>query len=153
MLHGLGKDDVRPDRERRGRYVLAKFCMLKRIVVDVCKRGDLPNPPQDRGGVRLSQMVVAAPERTMCSQARCEMNDWGEPVSNRAMHPNWDEARPLWILILVVNEEWSMVTIPGTRHGPCSTRGLTFCAMCPAVVVTEKTSPPWSGGTFGKMAE
>ena len=36
------------------------------------------------------------------------MNAWGEPVSERAMHPNWEEAGPLWILNLVVNEEWSL---------------------------------------------
>ena len=130
-----------------------KNCMLKRTVVDVCKGGDLPKPPQDRWGGRISQMVVTAPERTMCSQAWFEMNDWGEPVSKRAMHPNWEEEGPLWILILVVIEEWSMVMIPGTRHGPCSARGWAFCAMCPAVVATMKTSPPWSGGTFGKMVD
>ena len=100
--------------------------MLKRTVVDVCKGGDLPKTPQDRGGVRVSQIVVAVPERIMRSQAWCEMNDWREPVSKRAMHPNWEEAGPLWILILVVNEEWSTVTILGTRHGPCSARDWAF---------------------------
>ena len=81
------------------------------------------------------------------------MNDWREPVSKRAMHPNWEEAGPLWILILVVNEEWSTVTILGTRHGPCSARVWAFCAICPADVVTERTSSSWSGGTFGDKAE
>ena len=72
--------------------------------MDVCKGGELPIPPQDRGGVGLSQTVVAAPERTMCSQAWCEMNDSGGPVSKRAMNLNKEEAGPLWVLILVVNK-------------------------------------------------
>ena len=80
--------------------------------VEVCKGGDSPKPPQDRGGVCVSQIVVAAPDRTMCSQALRVINDWGEPVSKRATQPNWADVRPLWILILVVNVERSIETIP-----------------------------------------
>ena len=128
--------------------------MLKRTVVEVCKRGDSPKPPQDRGGVYDSQTVVAAPDRTMCSQTLRVMDDWGEPVSKRATQPNWADERPLlWILILVVNVEWSIEIIPRTSHGPCSARGWAFCAMFPVAVVTERMSPPWSGGTFGENSE
>ena len=120
--------------------------------MEVCKGGDSPKPPQDRGGVGVSQTIVAAADRTMCSQALRVMNDWGELVSKRATQPNWANVRPLWILNLVVNVEWSTDTIPGTSHGRCSAKGWAFCAMCPADV-TERTSSPWSGGTFGDKAE
>ena len=87
--------------------------MLKRTVGEVCKGGDFPKPSQDRGGVCVSQIVVAAPDRTMCSRALGVMNDWEEPGSKTATQSNWAEERPLWILVLAVNVEWSIEIIPG----------------------------------------
>ena len=127
--------------------------MLERTVVEVCKRGGFPKPPQDRGGVCASRIFEAAPGRIVCSQALRVRNDWGKPVSQRAMHPDLEETWPPWIFTFVVKEEWPIRTIPGTRHGPCSVRGWVLGGVPPALGVTEKISPPWSDGTFGTSVE
>ena len=54
---------------------------------------DSPKPPQDRGGVCVSQTVVAAPDRTMCSQALQVINDWDR--TQEGEQRNWPEIRPL----------------------------------------------------------
>ena len=138
VLHGLGGDDIRQTARDAVGWSLCKNGMLKRTGVEVYKGGNFPKPPKDCGGVCISQIVMAAPDRTMCAHALRVMNDWGGPVSKRATRSNFAITRLLQILILVESEEWSIETMPGTRHGPCSAREGTRELMFPALVSSRR---------------
>ena len=85
----------------------------------------------------------------MLSSAWVFVKVCGEPVSKRATQSSSTATGPLWILILVVKEESSIVTTPATRQGPCSvSKG--GCWLERTVDITARTSPPWSDGTFGR---
>ena len=96
-----------------------KNCTLRRTVVEVWRGGDLPNPPQDLDGVCCSQMAEAVPSRFMLCNAWVLINVCGEPVSKRTTQPSCTATVPLWIFILVIKEELSIITT-ATRQGPCS---------------------------------
>ena len=61
---------------------------LRRTVVEVCRGGDLPKPPQDLDGVCRSQMAEAAPARSMLSNAWVLIKVCSEPVFKRATQPS-----------------------------------------------------------------
>ena len=78
------------------------------------------------------------------------MNDWGDPVSNRARQLNRDVVETqLWSANKVVNVASSMVTTPPIKSGPCSgMRGASIrCSWA------KSTSGAWSSGTESVKAE
>ena len=86
----------------------------------------VPKLPRERGASCRTHMVVAAPQACSCSTAPAAMDDWGEPVSNRAtMLHRVVAVGPLCTFILVVHEESSTVRMSLWRHGPCS--GIGWC--------------------------
>lgn len=99
-------------------------------------------PPHHRRGICVSQIGADAPDRNMFSQSSFAVNDWEKLVSKMAMDRNLEEAWPLW-----------MVTGIETRHGPCSASAWR-CGVVPFYeLVTEKTPPLRSDGTFGTISD
>ena len=66
--------------------LLRKNWTLRRMLVEVRKGANSPNPPQEQGLQDLSHAADAAPTKSIRSNTSRQMNVWGEPVSRSATH-------------------------------------------------------------------
>ena len=51
----------------------------------------------------------------------------GQPVSKRVTQANWAEVRPLWMLMLVLNVQWSIETTDDATLKILPSRGTAGC--------------------------
>lgn len=76
-----------------------------------------PKRLYSQGVVDRTQEASVAPVATICLKATWRMNDWGDPVSNRARHLNRDITEtPLESDSNLVNVAFSIIATPPIKE-------------------------------------